>query len=247
METAELTELGKHPEAKYFDWMLLIIFLGFFSVIPFINNILYFGDWDFWADWKDKLYWPIVAPAMALFVAGAVSYIVWELFRLPLGCTFAAIATMTLAWASRVGSWHALESYPLNFIFPTTFIPMAVIIDVTLMFTGSRFFTGLIGGFIWGLTFYAVNSLVLASYLQPVEYQGQTFTVADLMGYYFVRPQTPEYLRRIDQGSLTAFFQERIWITAFNAGVLCPIAYWAGNVVGWAFATVPVGWNVKRT
>lgn len=246
MEAAELSRLARHSEVRFFDWMLLVILLGFFSVIPFINNILYFGDWDFWADWKDKLYWPIVAPALALLVFSAVSYIAWELFRLPIGCTFAAVATMSIAWVSRIGSWHALESYPLNFIFPSTFIPMAILVDVMLMYTGSRFFTGLFGGFLWGLTFYAVNWLVLMPYLQPVVYQGQTFTVADLMGYYFVRPQTPEYLRRVDQGSLTAFFSERIWITVFNAGVICPIAYWAGQLIGWAFATWPVGRLVKR-
>lgn len=245
LEATALARLGKHPEVRFFDWMLVVILLGFFSVIPFISNILYFGDWDFWADWKDKLYWPIIAPATALLVFGAVSYIAWGLFRLPLGCTFAAVATMVLAWVSRILSWHSLEAFPLNFIFPSTFIPMAVLIDVILMYTGSKFFTGLVGGFIWGLTFYAVNWLVLMPYLQPVDYHGQVFTVADLMGYYFVRPQTPEYLRRIDQGSLTAFFSERIWITAFNAGVICPIAYWIGNILGWAFASWPVGRLVK--
>ena len=39
---------------------------------------------------------------------------------------------------------------------------------------------------------------------------------------------------------------ERIYITAFNAGVACPLTYWAGSVIGWAFATWPIGRNVKH-
>jgi methane/ammonia monooxygenase subunit A len=242
----ELRALAESREARTFDRLAIVVLLGFFSVIPFVSNVLYFGDWDFWADWKDKLWWPIVTPASTLLVWGAVQYVAWSVLRMPVGLTFSAFFTLALHWSSRYGNWHLLESYPLNFIFPSLLIPLGIVGDAILMFSRSFVVTGLVGGFLWGLAFYAVNWVALMPYLQPVDYQGATFNVADLMGYYFVRPQTPEYLRRIDQGTLSAFIGQRIWITVFNAGVFCPLAYWAGCGIGKVFAVWPLGRKVER-
>ena len=67
------------------------------------------------------------------------------------------------------------------------------------------------------------------------------------MGYYFVRPQTPEYLRRIDEGTLQAFLGQRIWISVLTAGVACTIVYWVGIGIGKALGVMPLNKVIRQT
>ena len=94
--------------------------------------MLYMGDWDFWVDWKDKLWWPIVAPSGALVVTVVGHYLAWKFLRLPLGATFAACFGLLGAWISRVFSFYGLEFYPLNFVWHATTIPLALALDLIL-------------------------------------------------------------------------------------------------------------------
>lgn len=246
MEVGKLATLGREKEARIFDLMLILALVGFFTVIPHVSRMLYFGAWDFWVDWKDKLWWPIVGPATALLVTSVGHYLAWHYLRLPIGATFAAVFVLVGVWLSRVFSFHGMESYPLNFVWPSTTIPLALMLDLTLMWTRSYFVTGLVGGFFWGFLFYPVNWLMLMPFLQPVTFFGKTFTVADLMGYYFMRPQTPEYLRRIDVGTLQAFIGERIWISIFAAGVICPLVYWGGLLMAKYLGVWPMKKMLKQ-
>ena len=247
MNAQDLTALGRTKEAKIFDLMLILALVGFFTVIPHVSRMLYFGDWDFWVDWKDKLWWPIVGPTSALLVSSVGHYLAWHYLRLPLGATFAAVFVLVGAWLSRVFSFHGLEFYPLNFVWPSTTIPLAMLLDLTLFWSRSYLVTSLIGGFLWGFLFYAVNWLMLMPFLQPLSLFGKTFTVADLMGYYFIRPQTPEYLRRIDVGTLQSFLGQRIWISVFMAGVTCTLVYWLGILLGHALGVLPTRKILKQT
>ena len=147
MKAEELTALGQHRMAKAFDVMLLLALCGFFTVIPHVSQMLYMGDWDFWVDWKDKLWWPIVGPASALLVTAVGHYLAWHYLRLPLGATFAAVFVLIGAWMSRIFSFYGLEYYPLNFVWPATTIPMALALDLILFWSRSYLVTSFIGGF----------------------------------------------------------------------------------------------------
>ena len=67
------------------------------------------------------------------------------------------------------------------------------------------------------------------------------------MGYYFIRPQTPEYLRRIDEGTLQSFLGHRIWISVLMAGIACTLVYWLGLGVGKALGVVPLRKVLRQT
>ena len=140
-----------------------------------------------------------------------------------------------------------MEYYPLNFVWPATTIPMALALDLILFWSRSYLVTSLFGGFLWGFLFYPVNWLMLMPFLQPVTLFGKTFTIADLMGYYFIRPQTPEYLRRIDEGTLQAFLGQRIWISVLMAGITCTIMYWVGLGIGKALGVMPLQKVLRQT
>ncbi len=247
MKAEELAALGQHRMAKVFDVILLLALIGFFTVIPHVSRMLYMGDWDFWVDWKDKLWWPIAGPSAALLVTAVGHYLAWYYLRLPLGATFTAVFVLVGAWLSRVFSFYGMEYYPINFIWPATTIPMALALDLILFWSRSYLVTSLIGGFLWGFLFYPVNWLMLMPFLQPVTLFGKTFTVADLMGYYFIRPQTPEYLRRIDEGTLQAFLGQRIWISILMAGIACTFMYWIGIGLGKLLGIMPMRKVLRQT
>ena len=141
MKAQEIAALGRMKEAKIFDAMLILALIGFFTVIPHVSRMLYFGDWDFWVDWKDKLWWPIVGPASALLVTSVGHYLAWYYLRLPLGATFAAVFVLIGAWISRIFSFYGLEYYPLNFVWPATTIPMALALDLILFWSRSYLIT----------------------------------------------------------------------------------------------------------
>jgi methane/ammonia monooxygenase subunit A len=65
-----------------------------------------------------------------------------------------------------------------------------------------------------------------------VEYYGQVMTVADVQGFQYVRTQTPEYVRLIEQGALRAFVEEITVVVAFFSGFVSLVAYWFGHLVG---------------
>ena len=152
MKAEELAALGQHKMAKVFDVILLLALIGFFTVIPHVSRMLYMGDWDFWVDWKDKLWWPIAGPSSALLVTAVGHYLAWYYLRLPLGATFTAVFVLIGAWLSRIFSFYSMEYYPINFIWPATTIPMALALDLILFWSRSYLVTSLIGGFLMGFS-----------------------------------------------------------------------------------------------
>lgn len=45
----------------------------------------------------------------------------------------------------------------------------------------------------------------MAAYKVPVEFNGMLMSVADMMGYQYIRTTTPEYLRIIEESTLRTF------------------------------------------
>ena len=56
-----------------------------------ITKLLFAGDWDFWTDWKDRQWWPILTPFSLVIIGSALQYIQWLAWRFPTGMTYTAI------------------------------------------------------------------------------------------------------------------------------------------------------------
>jgi methane/ammonia monooxygenase subunit A len=227
------------PEAlrieRKFDW--LIILGALFVVITGVH--LHFeltgGDWDFWTDWKDRRWWPVVTPVLVMMFAAAIQNVAWERFRIPIGATFVVVALILGEWISRVVQFHGWAWYPLSFVWPATMIPSALVLDIILMTTGSFTLTGIFGGLAWGILFMPSNYPMLAQYLLPVEFQGLVMSVADMQGYAFVRTGTPEYIRIIERGTLRTFGGDVWYVSAFFAGFASSVTYFIFLFVGRLF------------
>lgn len=135
--------------------------------------------------------------------------------------------------------------FPISCVWPATFIPQAVLLDLILMWTRSFLLTGFIGGMLWGALFYQINWVILAPFLLPVDYHGQILTVADVQGFEYLRTQTPEYVRLIEKGAPRAFVDEIPVVVAAFSGFTSLVAYWFGHLVG-RYACWPVTVFLKR-
>src|SRR4030088_1603280 len=137
-----------------------------------LTRLLFAGDWDFWVDWKDRQWWPMVTPFATIFIPTAIHYITWLGCRLPLGATFTALRLFLGAWIARLYQFYAFVSYPLTLVWPASVIPAAILIDVVLLKTRSFVLTSIPGGIIWTFAFWIANYVTLAAYLQPSLFMG---------------------------------------------------------------------------
>jgi methane/ammonia monooxygenase subunit A len=80
-------------------------------------------------------------------------------------------------------------------VFPSALIVPAIWLDVILLLSGSYVITAIVGSLGWGLLFYPNNWPAIAAFHQATEQHGQLMTLADLIGFHFVRTSMPEYIR----------------------------------------------------
>jgi methane/ammonia monooxygenase subunit A len=211
-----------------------------------ITRLLFAGDWDFWVDWKDRQWWPIVTPIATIIIPSAIQYIVWLIFRMPVGATYTAACMFLAAWIGRVVQWQDLVAFPLTVTWPATVIPAAILLDWILFKTRSFVLTSLLGGPTWAFVFWLSNYVSLAAYLQPVEFMGQIHTVADVLGVEYVRTQTPEYLRLVESGTLRSFLEETQYVSIVFGATLTIVGYWVGQAIARCIAIWPIGRAIKR-
>src|SRR4030081_2004471 len=67
-----------------------------------ITRLLFAGDWDFWVDWKDRQWWPTITPFAMIIIPSAIQYILWVVWRLPIGATYTAVCLFLCSWVARV-------------------------------------------------------------------------------------------------------------------------------------------------
>jgi len=230
---------------KWFDMLFRIVALFVVGAGAMVVLILWGGDWDFWTDWKDRQNWPLIAPVMNIIVPALVQYILWTRFRLPFGATATAVLLVLLVSIDRVVNFVGWTYFPLNFVWPATFIPQAILLDLILLWTRSFLLTAALGGMMWGGLFYFINWVMLAPFLQPVDYNGHIMTVADVQGFEYVRTQTPEYARVVEEGALRAFVEEITYVVALFAGVVSVATYGVGHLIG-KYTLWPVDKFLKR-
>lgn len=230
-------------------WDILLLFGAFFVITAagHLTVMLTAGDWDFWPDWKDRQWWPIVFPTAAIIIPSAIQYIVWTMLRLPLGATLTVICLLFGEWLNRITNFSGWVGYPLNFVWPGTILPSALVLDLILMRTNSYVLTSVIGGFIWSLLFWPSNWPMIAQFYQPINFHGYTLTVADVMGFQYVRTGDHEYQRLIELGNLRAFLQETLFVAAFFGGFTSMFTYWVGQAIGRFLAVAPMRIFLKQT
>ncbi|MDI3327271.1 MAG: methane monooxygenase/ammonia monooxygenase subunit A [Alicyclobacillaceae bacterium] len=226
-----------------FVFGVLFIVIGAAHVV----FMLLAGDWDFWTDWKDRQWWPLMVPVMGLIVPSALQYIAWTLLRLPIGATLAAVCLVIGEWVNRFFNFHGWTDFPLNFVWPSTMVPTAILLDVILMWTNSWLLTTLFGASLWGLLFGVENMPLIAPFRIPVEYGGYVLSTADVQGFQYLRTTTPEYIRIVEQGNFRAFLQQFSTVTAVAAAVISFASYWFGQLIGRVLAVLPIGKFMKQT
>ena len=199
-----------------------------------LNFMLLVGDWDFWNDWKDREFWVVLTPIVAITYPAAIQYVLWTKFRLPIGATLAAVALMFGEWMARYFGFHLWSYFPMSFIWPSMLIPGALVLDGVLLLTGNFLFTAIGGGIMFALLFYPANWPMLAGYRLPMNVMGRLVSVGDYMGYAFTRTATPEYLRMIERGTLRTFGGHSAVISAFFSAFVCILMY----LIWWYFGSV---------
>jgi methane/ammonia monooxygenase subunit A len=221
--------------------ILVVLFMALYHVFAMLTV----GDWDFWVDWKDQRYWILWTPTVLIAMPAAAQFIFWEKFRLPFAATFLTLCLVLAEWLNRVVNMHGWAYFPMDFIWPATLIPCGIVLDVVLMQTGSYVLTAIIGGGAWGALFYPANWVLIARYMVPINVHGFLMTIADAMGYHFIRTGTPEYIRLIDRGTLRSFSDDPVWLSLALAVFLSMVVYAIGMTIGYLFTRSQFVW-LKR-
>jgi len=115
-------------------------------------------------------------------------------------------------------------------VVPAHFWGGAIALDCILLLTRSLLLTGFLGASAFALMFFPQNWAWLAAFHVPVEQYGSTMTIADLIGYEYIRTGTPEYIRIIERGTLRTFGQHSTPVSAFFSAFLSVFVY-----IGWWF------------
>ncbi len=245
-------ELGRllRKKYKYLDrtwdavfWITAIFIVG---AAADITKLLFAGDWDFWTDWKDPEWWPMVTAFAVVIIPSALQYIQWTAWRFPTGATYTSVCLFACTWIGRYFQWHVAEYYPLNFIWPISTVGAGIFMDWILLKTGSYIITSLVGAPIFGITVWAFNYIPLAPFLQPVQFMNHIVTVADVQGIAYIRSQTPEYLRHIERGTLRSFLGEAQYVSLAFGSTLAIAGYWVGQFIGRYLSVWPIGKYIKN-
>jgi methane/ammonia monooxygenase subunit A len=247
--TLELREL-LNKKYRYIDrkWDAVFWITAAFVVgaAADITKQLFAGDWDFWTDWKDRQWWPIITPFAIIIIGSALQYIQWLAWRFPTGMTYTAVCMFAATFIGRWLQWGAFVYYPMNFVWPATMVAAAIFADWVLLKTKSFVLTSIIGSMLFAFTWWVSNYIPLAPYLQPAQWMDRVVTVADIQGIEYVRSQTPEYLRIIEHGSLRTFLGETSNVSLIFGATVAVAGYWVGQFIGRGLAIWPIGRFLKK-
>ena len=79
-EILEHAGFGKLAARYSMYWDLIVVtavILLFSAVVP-ISTTLMVGDWDFFIDWRDRQFWPLVFPIVAIWYCAALGAAFWK-------------------------------------------------------------------------------------------------------------------------------------------------------------------------
>lgn len=228
----EAVSMSRHIDLIYFP-ILCILLVGTYHM----HFMLLAGDWDFWLDWKDRQWWPVVTPIVGITYCSTIMYYLWVNYRQPFGATLCVCCLLTGEWLTRYWGFYWWSHYPINFVVPSTMIPGALIMDTILLLTRNWMITALLGGGAFGLLFYPGNWPIFGPTHLPVVVEGVLLSLADYTGFLYVRTGTPEYVRLIEQGSLRTFGGHTTVIAAFFAAFMSMLVFVLWWYLGAFFCT----------
>jgi methane/ammonia monooxygenase subunit A len=205
--------------SRAYDYLILVLALFLFIGVFHLHFALTVGDWDFWVDWKDRQYWPLITPLMGITFPAAVQYVMWNKFRLPMGATLCVAALLIGTWVARIFAYHYWNFFPINMVLPATMLPGALVLDFILMLSNSLTITALFGGAAFALLFYPSNWPIFGM-------------------FHLIRTGMPEYLRIIERGTLRTYGQYATPLSAFASALLCTLMYTLWWHIGKWFSTV---------
>jgi methane/ammonia monooxygenase subunit A len=211
-----------------------------------ITKLLFAGDWDFWTDWKDAQWWPLLTPFAIIIIPSALQYIQWLAWKFPTGGVYTALCLWLCAEIGRIFQWGIFVYYPLNFVWPATAVIAGIWLDFVLLKTKSFVLTSVLGGMGFALVLWFTNYVMLSPFLQPTAFMGHTLTLADVQGVEYLRSQTPEYLRLVQQGSLRTFLGETLYVSLAFGATMTVVGYWIGQFIGRMLAIWPIGKFMKK-
>ena len=171
--------LSRHIDYIYFIPILFVTIVGTFHM----HFDLLAGDWDFWIDWKDRQWWPIVTPITAITFCAALQYYNWVNYRQPFGATICILALLAGKYVTIWAAWWWWSNYPVNFVMPSTLLPSAIVLDVVLLLTRNWTITAVIGAWLFAALFYPTNWAIFAYSHTPVVIDGTLLSWADYMGF----------------------------------------------------------------
>ncbi|MGK2915964.1 MAG: methane monooxygenase/ammonia monooxygenase subunit A [Porticoccaceae bacterium] len=224
----DLESLSNPAAMKYyrrFDGIIILILFAFISLGIQIQYTLTAGDWDYWIDWRDRRWWPLVSPVSLLLFIGAFTYGIWQRVRLPIIATAVTTLLCLVSWFSRYLNFEQFANFPMSFTFPSTYIGLGILLDCSLLMTRSLLVSAIVGAGLFGALVYPMNWPLFAAYRVPLELNGMLMSVADLMGYEYIRTTTPEYLRIIEESTLRTFGGSVTPLTAVFAGFVSIVVY----------------------
>jgi len=210
---------------RRFDGIVIIVLFSFLTLGVMLQFALTAGDWDYWIDWRDRRWWPLVAPLSLLLFIGAFTYGIWVRLRLPIVATAVTLLLCLASWASRWANFYEFTYFPMSFVFPSTYIALGIILDCTLAMSRSIIGSAMFGASVFAALVYPLNWAFMAPYKVPVEFNGTLMSVADLMGYEYIRTTTPEYLRIIEESTLRTFGGSVTPLTAVFAAFVGILIY----------------------
>ena len=225
------SKLGKRLE-QHVDWIVYISLFLIVGASTGFTTAVTMGDWEYWVDWKDRRFWPLVPPVLMMVFPAAISAIAWTKLRVPFGATFVVFSYTILKWASVYLNFHIFAGFPMSMIWLSTFIPLAIILDTMLVITGSVFVTGFLGAAMWGMLMYPANWIMLAGFHEPINYMGELVTAADLMGFEYIRTGLPEYIRIVERSTLRSFAETVVPLTAVFAAFVSMIVFYVAWGLG---------------
>ena len=76
--------------------------------------------------------------------------------------------------------------------------------------------------------------------------QPHILTVADVQGIEYLRTQTPEYLRLVENGTLRSFLDETQYVSLVFGATLTVAGYWIGQGIARFLAIWPISKFIKR-
>src|SRR5918912_801949 len=158
-----------HKQYRWLDYKFDLVFWVTAAFVvgaaADITKLLFAGDWDFWTDWKDAQWWPILTPFAIIIIPSALQYIQWLAWKFPTGGVYTALCLWVCAEVGRVLQWGIFVYYPLNFVWPVTAVIAGIWLDYVLLKSKSFIITSVIGGMGFALLLWFTNYVMLAPFL----------------------------------------------------------------------------------